>query len=532
MKKIYGFAALAAAMTLASCSNENEPNNVPVGGEGSPAYMAVKIINDDMTRAEVGTDDGEFAYGTKPENTVETATFVLFNGNNKSQIVNLSPTEWKDDAADNQTSVASHNKDAKVLVINRAKDEPEIDGMVTILNAPETLKASLEGCSTLSDVQTLTADYTGNATTQSGKFVMTTAAYANASGVKVYKTDISGKVKTSVNEALKDAAEVYVDRVVAKVSLTNNLGNTGANEGATVTFADETTPTTVTIDVQGIMLANQTDKTAVLKNISFATDPSWNWNDLNNFRSYWAVTPATAGYKTNSSWEGLGTTKFDMGYINENTNSKVTSVVVTAQLKVGNDPLDLVVLLQGKKYYRKQDGIKFLVNTFTSSYCYKDGDTYKSLKDTQFDWVAAPAKGPEYAHLAYTDDKPLYKADANGKWVAMDSDDITAFNTLLASDPYTALKWTNGAAYYFVDIKNPSATEAGVVRNHVYNITLTDIKGLGIPVFDPKDWPIDPENPDPNFDEVTYYSLGAQINVLKWARVDQEMSFDNNNDKY
>ena len=540
MKKIYGFAALCAAMTLASCSNDNEPANVNGGvADGTPAYMAVKIVNDDMTRA-TGTDDGEFSYGSKAENTVESATFVLFNGSNKSQIINLSPTEWKDDAADNQVSVGSTNKEAKVLVINRAKDEPVVDGMVTILNAPETLKSSLNGCSTLADVQALIADYTGNAFTASGKFVMTTAAYENASGVKVYMTDISDKVKTSVNEALNDAAEVYVDRVIAKVSLDNKLEDEGANKGASVTFGDGKDATPVKIVVRSVALANQTASAYVMKNISFATAPTWNWNDLNNSRSYWAVTPSNAGYKANSTWDALASSRLSTAYINENTNAKVTSVVVTAQLQESNGtPLDLVVLLQGKKYYKAADGITALVNTFTSSYCYKDetANSYVSLKPSQFAWVASD-KGNEYAHLSYTDDKPLYKADKDGKWTAMTASDKEDFDKMLASDAYTALKWTNGAAYYFVNIHNPSAVDAegkdipGVVRNHVYNITLTDIEGLGIPVFDPENWPIDPKDPDPNFDEVTYYSLGATINVLKWAKVEQDAHFNNGNDKY
>lgn len=60
----------------------------------------------------------------------------------------------------------------------------------------------------------------------------------------------------------------------------------------------------------------------------------------------------------------------------------------------------------------------------------------------------------------------------------------------------------------------------GVVRNHLYNVTLTDIQGWGTPVYDPTEIiiPVTPSNHE------SY--LGAQINVLMWRVVDQTVSLD------
>ena len=541
MKKIYGFAALCAAMTLASCSNNDEPNVVSgnVDGEGIPGYLAVNIVNDNVTRADSGTDNGQFDFGAPEENAVEQATFVLFNGKTRGQIISLEPTEWTDNQ--NPTnSVASTS--AKVIVINRAENQPEVTDMLTILNAPDALKTSLASCSDLDAVMALVADYTGSDFTKSGKFVMSTAAYDNE-GTKVYLNSLSGKISQSVNAALDNPVDVYVDRNVAKVTVNGDLESEEANLGASVAFGDATAKTPVKIAVQSVSIANKAAKSHVVKNLGNYTNTDWTkWTDPANFRSYWAVTDLDAtkegDYVANLSWDSYAASSFTdvtTAYINENTNQdKLTSVMVTAQLqKEDGSPLNLVILLRGKKYYEAADGIEAIVNTFTSTYAYKENNVYKSLKPDQFEWVAS-AKGPEYSHIALKAGQNLTLAQVtpDGRWADMTSEQLAAFNELLASDECTALKWTNGACYYFVEIKNPSATQAGVVRNHVYNVTLTDIQGLGVPVFDPKEWPIDPKDPDPEFDDHIYYTLGAQINVLKWAKVSQDAHFNNGNDKY
>ena len=59
------------------------------------------------------------------------------------------------------------------------------------------------------------------------------------------------------------------------------------------------------------------------------------------------------------------------------------------------------------------------------------------------------------------------------------------------------------------------------MRNHIYDLTLSSIKGIGTPVFDPDDVII-PERPDI---ENLYY-LAARINVLAWKVVSQTVNFE------
>ena len=59
----------------------------------------------------------------------------------------------------------------------------------------------------------------------------------------------------------------------------------------------------------------------------------------------------------------------------------------------------------------------------------------------------------------------------------------------------------------------------GVVRNHVYKVNISDIVGMGTPVYDPDNDEITPIVPS---DEKSY--LAAQINVLAWKVVGSDVT--------
>lgn len=84
--------------------------------------------------------------------------------------------------------------------------------------------------------------------------------------------------------------------------------------------------------------------------------------------------------------------------------------------------------------------------------------------------------------------------------------------------------WKDGKTYFYTNIRHQgfqglvgngtSDFLYGVVRNHVYNVTLSGIYGLGTPVIDP-DKPINPDHPG---DERPSY-IKAKINILPWRIV-------------
>ena len=86
----------------------------------------------------------------------------------------------------------------------------------------------------------------------------------------------------------------------------------------------------------------------------------------------------------------------------------------------------------------------------------------------------------------------------------------------------TAAQWTDGKAYFFVPIEHfgDSPQNVGVVRNHYYNLAINSITGLGTPVYNPSETII----PEKMVDE-DYY-VAAQVQILKWKMVSQEVALN------
>ena len=80
------------------------------------------------------------------------------------------------------------------------------------------------------------------------------------------------------------------------------------------------------------------------------------------------------------------------------------------------------------------------------------------------------------------------------------------------------MMWETGMTYYHTNIKH-FGTATGIVRNHVYNITVNGVMGFGTPVYNP-DHVITPEDPD----EQPAANLAAQINILSWSVVSQNVT--------
>ncbi len=91
--------------------------------------------------------------------------------------------------------------------------------------------------------------------------------------------------------------------------------------------------------------------------------------------------------------------------------------------------------------------------------------------------------------------------------------------------------WKNGQTYFYVPIRHQGFTGLsgqgtgaptylnGVVRNHEYKVSISQVWGLGTPVINPND-PIDPERPD----NAPKSYMTAKINVLKWRVVPNNVS--------
>lgn len=193
---------------------------------------------------------------------------------------------------------------------------------------------------------------------------------------------------------------------------------------------------------------------------------------------------------------------------------------------------DLVWIRGG---YTTNDGaLNVIANAVSNRFAYykKTGDnSYKTLEPTDFDWTGDTNKGYScYAQLKATfgTDSKVYTFNDNVPTEVVNG--VTNVNNYLSADDNSlhARKYTDGKCYYFVEIEhvaaktgnNATAAIKGIVRNHIYDLTLNSIQGPGIPVFNPQDKVI-PQNPE---DENLFY-LGARVNVLDWRIVSQGIDF-------
>lgn len=89
----------------------------------------------------------------------------------------------------------------------------------------------------------------------------------------------------------------------------------------------------------------------------------------------------------------------------------------------------------------------------------------------------------------------------------------------------SARVWGGGTTYYFVELNHIGVTDEegnsfGVVRNHIYDVIVNTVYGLGTPVLTPNDGegedetPIKPEKPG---DDESF--LGVRLNILSWRVV-------------
>lgn len=120
----------------------------------------------------------------------------------------------------------------------------------------------------------------------------------------------------------------------------------------------------------------------------------------------------------------------------------------------------------------------------------------------------------------------------NGDTYEAVADNATALATLTANlkdftKDVKAVGYKGGAMYYQIpvehlfsdgDDKKISEGEYGVVRNHFYQLNITSISRLGHGVFDPDTETIIPDEPE----DPKYY-LGAEVNVLSWKVVKQDV---------
>lgn len=548
------FLSMLVGMAFVGCSSEKELNGSgtdPV--KGGTGYVAVNIVQPKT----VGTRaTGDFENGDAAENNASEGLFFIFDASGKVHNVNGKSSQRIKLAGSGTTeSPAVERIYSAILLIDGVTTNPT-DGakqIVCILNAPAGLET---GVTKLSDLQAKVEDYcTGK--TEDGKFVMSNSVYYDGDNLIVATPVKAENVKKSASEALNNPVDIYVERVVAKVRAKQKTGGITNN---VVKITVDGVEHSYTINIDGIALSNRSDKAYLLKSLTGYSNNKWTWNDKTNFRSFWEVMP---GKKDGAdqvtvqkvSWNDIdgdghynaeatpGNYCFTQ-YILPNTFEKTgdvinTSIMVAAHLTETVDGTtknaDLVWIRGG--YTTDKGALNVIASAVQTKFAYykKTGESsYKELEFSDFEWKGETGVGYScYAQLKteFGTDNKIY--EFTGVTPAEVTDGVSKVNNYLKSKDNSlyARKYTDGKSYYFVEIEHVAATGSGetatpaingIVRNHIYDLTLNSIAGPGIPVFDPADKNI-PQEPEGE----NLYFLGARVNVLDWRIVSQGVEFDN-----
>lgn len=393
-------------------------------------------------------------------------------------------------------------------------------------------------------------------------FVMTSSVYLK-DGEQQCQTLVSGHVYDDEKQARNNPIYIYVERVVAKVTADVNtatgsewkFGDATTNNWETTKYGKKVGTTTSGKEVYAVldgwnvadengtaMLEKQIDKTWTDAGIGFTSSDPWNSADYH--RCFWENSTAagtTENPSLNHSYTTIAGNAFGADkyvYTLPNTlnsvttdkyKNKLTKFIVAAHLRYNSDGKgnwkNVEICTYKGIQYIGQDAVLDVIGSESGYYVQESTGNYKSIGHEQLEFIkATTAKAKDYKAMAKV------KASVNASDVYYK--DNTGVYTPLTSlnDVYTKIQAetadvrADGRTYYFIPISHlgtdPSIAQYGVVRNHVYKITVNDMQGFGTPVVD-KDAVIIPTKPE---NEATY--LAAKIKVLSWRIVKQNADLD------
>ena len=326
------FVAMLAGAAMVSCSNEDFESGANNGAiqKGQESFLAVNMTS--VTRSTPVFDAGSAA-----ENAVNNAAFFFFdNSGNAYDVTGQGSNRLNKDyttKGEFEGDVNIEEVSNPILVINGSKQVPP-QKIVAVLNCPVT-----ETLISLSDLQAKVGAYNTITVGEKAYFVMSNSVYKNeTTGEEVVATDIPAQcITTDVEAAEKNPVTIYVERVAAKVSVSTNYdeGKYSFNTGETTSENG----TEIYAQVTGWEVVNTKSEARLLKGIDPTWNFTWNWNDENYFRSYWAVNTET---EVNRSlyWNDL-TDDVASRYYYENTDITNVDDATTTQLE-GNQSYLLV----------------------------------------------------------------------------------------------------------------------------------------------------------------------------------------------
>lgn len=566
ISKLFPFACVALMMSACASDKEEIGSGTKPGSD--PQYLAVNIVNVGATPTTRTTD---YENGTAGESAIKKVRFYFFNGDGSPYLIKTGidgggDKNWleaspADDTPTSGTPSQIEKITQTVLVINGIQSAAPA-AIVAIVN-PETVDAATlknGGTMRLSELRYSAVGrnfYKKDADNGAvSEFVMSNSVYVNA-GEDVCASLVAGHVTTSAETAKAKPVDLYVERVVAKVTADvknsafelGNGTNWETNKYGTKDPVGKSGDYDVYAVIEGWGLANENGKAEVEKQVNKTwTDGTLGftpWTTADYHRCFWETSVAfdagTGGNQpVNPTFNQLKAKMQDVLYTLPNTpeskdkianlkDNDLTKFAVAATLRykdaAGNWHNAEICRYNGVSILGIDNLKRQVALTFSQYYTSTNGTTYTQLSKDDIDF-----KDPDGTMQQYRVTPTLANDPAGTKkyYTKTNTGTTPTFREVNKADVLAAIEADkaeirrDGRAYYYVPIKHIGGTgelaEYGIVRNHFYKITLTGIKGFGTPVYDP-DKVVDPIVPTY---ENTY--LAARVQVLQWRVVNQNAS--------
>ena len=570
ISKLFPFACVALMMS--ACASDKEEIGSGTRPGSDPQYLAVNIVNVGATPTTRTTD---YENGTTEESTIKKVRFYFFNGDGSPYLIKNPGVEGVEGGGDKNWLEASPADDTPtsgtpsqiekitqtVLVINGVQSAAPA-AIVAIVN-PETVDAATlknGGTMRLSELRFSAVGrnfYKKDADNGAvSEFVMSNSVYVNA-GEDVCASLVAGHVTTSAETAKAKPVDLYVERVVAKVTADvknsafelGNGTNWETNKYGTKDPVGKSGDYDVYAVIEGWGLANENGKAEVEKQVNKTwTDGTLGftpWTTADYHRCFWETSVAfdagTGGNQpVNPTFNQLKAKMQDVLYTLPNTpeskdkianlkDNDLTKFAVAATLRykdaAGNWHNAEICRYNGVSILGIDNLKRQVALTFSQYYTSTDATNYTQLSKDDIDF-----KDPDGTMQQYRVTPTLANDPAGTKkyYTKTTTGTTPTFREVNKADVLAAIEADkaeirrDGRAYYYVPIKHIGGpgelAEYGIVRNHFYKITLTGIKGFGTPVYDP-DKVVDPIVPTY---ENTY--LAARVQVLQWRVVNQNAS--------
>lgn len=539
MKKLFFLPALAAMM-FSSCSSDEPTVDNPADQTGNK-YMSVKIRNvgGSGSRAE------SYEVGVGNENTITAGNirFYFFTADGRPFVMNsagVSGTVSNTNMVAPTTINASSTTDGAVTDIQATlvlgtPTEPYSGNrpayVFCVANPTSSFAFTNFANKRMSEIYNIG----GNAPTDldaEDTFVMTSSTYADnsfnpaqapfATGSKViFFADLKDKIFDTPEAAKSNPAEIYLERLAAKVrahGLTTYTAQQKAADNTTLSDAVYTikvlqngaivpkTGNKLDVELTGWKLRNVANTAYGVKHIEndwLTNAPFTGWNITELHRSFWAVSKAASTNDVErkdyhieipaefalGNYDAAKPTE-NIAYCYENNMvqpasvtdrpTDATAMVVRGVVKMQGETTPLNLCFWGGDYFTEEALKQQIIETYNADKNDADKLTAAAVgfaKDTRATaksntWYAYVQVGANQVHNNYR------------------------FNDIK--------RWVNGETSYYVNIEHMGG-KFGVIRNHIYDYTFSNVIGLGVPGNDPK-------NPDP--ETKTY--LAARVMVLNW----------------